>query len=178
MFSTGYIKVRGIDENTQPFFLTNTIPEMNRTLLRFLNIITTALVAGTIFGIWIGYNPSDLSAPTFIEQQQSAIASLNLLMPILGLLTIMLTLVSAFLHKKEKNVFIMMLIATILLVVSGLTTRFGNQPINAIVMTWDMNAPPDNWTALRDQWWSYHIVRTVTACLGLCLVVWSGIRKD
>lgn len=151
---------------------------MKPTLIRFLNIIMAALVAGSIFGIWIGYNPHDLSGPTFIEQHQNAVRSLNTLMPILGLFTIVLTLLSAFLHKKEKLIFYMMILATILLIVSGLTTRLGNQPINAIVMTWEMNSPPENWSALRDQWWSYHILRTATACLALGLIVWTGIRKD
>jgi uncharacterized membrane protein len=137
-----------------------------------------ALVAGTIFGIWLGYNPKYLSAPTFIEQQQSVIISLNTIMPILGLITILLTLTAAALQKKEKTVFSILLIAVFFLVLSGLTTRFGNQPINSIVMTWDMNTPPNNWMELRDQWWTYHKVRTLTAFIALCLIVWVSIKKD
>jgi len=137
-----------------------------------------ALVAGTIFGIWIGYNPKDLSAPTFIEQQQSAINALNTLMPLLGLIAIILTLTSAFLSRREKSAFAILLSATVFLVVSGLTTRFGNQPINSVVMTWDMNDPPSNWMALRDQWWYYHKIRSVSAIIGLCLIVWTSIKKS
>lgn len=135
-------------------------------------------MAGTIFGIWLGYNPKDLSAPTFVEQQQNAIIALNTLMPILGLITIVLTLTSAFLHKKEKGVFITLLIATLFLMISGLTTRFGNQPINSVVMTWDMNSPPDNWMEFREHWWAYHKIRTATALIALFLIVWMSIRKD
>jgi len=137
-----------------------------------------ALVAGTIFGIWLGYNPKDLSAPTFIEQQQSVITDLNTLMPILGLITILLTLTSAIIHKKEKRTFIILLIATFFLVLSGLTTKFGNQPINSIVMTWDMNVAPSNWMELRDEWWTYHEIRTLTAFIALLLIVWVSIKKD
>lgn len=72
-------------------------------------------------------------------------------MPLLGLIAIGLTLTAAFLQKKNKNVFIVMLVATGFLVLSGLTTKFGNQPINSLVMTWDMNAPPSNWMMLRNQ---------------------------
>lgn len=151
---------------------------MTTIIVRFLNVIMIALVAGTIFGIWIGYNPKDLSAPTFIEQQQSAINALNTLMPLLGLITIVLTLTSAFLQQKEKSTFAILLIATVFLLISGLTTRLGNQPINSVVMTWDMNAAPENWTTLRDQWWSYHIVRTLSALIALCLIVWTSIKKD
>lgn len=151
---------------------------MTKTTIRFFNVLMVALVAGSIFGIWLGYNPKDLSAPTFIEQQQSAISDLNTLMPILGLITILLTLASAILHKKEKRTFIILLIATLFLILSGLTTRFGNQPINSIVMTWNMNTPPDNWIELRDKWWTYHEIRTVTALIALSLIVWVSIKKD
>ncbi|MFH4965570.1 DUF1772 domain-containing protein [Gaetbulibacter sp. M235] len=151
---------------------------MTKNIIRFLNIIMAALVAGTIFGIWVGYNPKDLSAPTFIEQQQSAINALNTLMPILGLITILLTLTSALLHKNEKRAFLILLIATIFLVLSGLTTKFGNQPINSIVMTWNMNSPPNNWMELRNNWWFYHEVRTLSAFIGLCLIVWTSMKND
>ena len=151
---------------------------MLKPVVRFFNLVMVGLVAGTIFGIWIGYNPSNLSAPTFIEQQQNAIMSLNTLMPILGTITILLTLANAFHHKAEKGTFAILLTAAIFLVVSGVTTRFGNQPINSVVMTWDMNAAPNNWMELRDQWWNYHIIRTSAAFIGLCLIVWGSMRKD
>jgi len=151
---------------------------MTNSIIRFFNVVMVALVAGTIFGIWLGYNPKDLSAPTFIEQQQSVITDLNTLMPILGLITILLTLTSAIIHKKEKRTFIILLIATFFLVLSGLTTKFGNQPINSIVMTWDMNVAPSNWMELRDEWWTYHEIRTLTAFIALLLIVWVSIKKD
>lgn len=151
---------------------------MTNSIIRFFNVVMVALVAGTIFGIWLGYNPNDLSAPTFIEQQQSVITDLNTLMPILGLITILLTLTSAIIHKKEKRTFIILLIAAFFLVLSGLTTKFGNQPINSIVMTWDMNVPPSNWMELRDKWWTFHEIRTLTAFIALLLIVWMSIKKN
>ena len=91
-----------------------------------------ALVTGIIFGIWLGYNPIGLSAPTYIEQQQGAINALNTFMPILGIIATLLTLCSAILQRKEKGVFIILLIATVFLILSGLITRFGyNQDLFA-----------------------------------------------
>ena len=106
-------------------------------IIRFFNVIMVALVSGTIFGIWIGYNPKNLSAPTFIEQQQNVITNLNTLMPILGLMAIILTLSSAILYRKEKRAFKFLLTAAFFLILSGLITKVGNQPINGIIMTWE-----------------------------------------
>jgi hypothetical protein len=136
------------------------------------------LIAGTLFGIWIGYNPKSFSVQTYVEQQQGAIKALNTLMPLLGALTIILTIISAFLQKQNQTVFITLLIAAAFLIISGLATRFGNQPINSIVMTWDKITAPNNWSELRDKWWSFHLIRTLAAFIGFCLIIWASMRKD
>jgi exosortase/archaeosortase len=149
---------------------------MAKSIVQFLNIMLAAVVAGSVFGIWAGYNPEALSFNAYIEQQQNAINGLNILMPVLGLLTIILTAVSAFMQRQNKPVITILLCAVVFFVASGLITKFGNQRINTIVMTWDMASVPDNWTELRDSWWSFHIMRMCTSIAGLALVVWSTVR--
>jgi len=58
-----------------------------------------------------------------------------------------------------------------------LITRFGNKPIDDIVLTWSSNSPPDNWTELRDKWWSLHIMRTIAELAALFLVTWTSVKK-
>ena len=70
----------------------------------------------------------------------------------------------------------MLLLAAGLLIVSGIVTRFGNQPINAIVITWNLEAIHDTWTALRDKWWTFHIMRTLAAMISFALIVWVTIN--
>jgi hypothetical protein len=151
---------------------------MTKRIIQFLSVLMSGLVAGTIFGILIGYNPKDLSVTTYVEQQQAAIRALNTLMPILGLIAIILTTWSAFLHKKNKLTFSILLIAATLLLISGLVTRFGNQPINAIVITWNLNNIPDSWVHLRDKWWSFHIIRTSLALIAFALIIWTTVKPE
>ncbi len=146
-----------------------------KRIIQFSDIVLTGLIAGIIFGIWIGYNPHDLSAVAYVEQQQNAIRALNVLMPILGLISILLTVTYAVICKRDKLKRNMLITAAILLIVSGLITRFGNQPINAIVITWNLENIPDTWTALRDKWWSFHIMRTLATIIGFALIVWVTI---
>jgi hypothetical protein len=150
---------------------------MTTQIIRFLNVIMVALVAGSIFGIWVGFNPKNLSVTAYIENQQNAIRSLNTLIPILGLISIILTLISAFLQINEKVVFVLLLGGALFLIISGIVTRLGNQPINSIVMLWDKNYPPANWMDLRDRWWYLHIIRTLSALVALCLIVWANVLK-
>jgi Domain of unknown function (DUF1772) len=63
------------------------------------------------------------------------------------------------------------------LVASGLTTRFLNQPINAMVMTWRNDSPPADWTRLRDAWWRWHLVRLATGLVGLSLLIAATLNR-
>jgi uncharacterized membrane protein len=86
-----------------------------------------------------------------------------------------LTLVLAFLRKQEKPVFYILLLSALLLIVSGAVTRFGNQPINAVVITWNLSSIPGEWAQLRDQWWHYHIIRTLSTILAFTLLAWAAV---
>jgi hypothetical protein len=146
--------------------------------LRFLNIVMAGLLAGIILGIWIGFNPETFSFSTYVEHQQGAINALNVSMPLLGLMTIILTLFSAFSQKENKAVFIILLLAAVLLIASGMITKFGNQPINKIVMTWSIATEPANWIELRDRWWTLHQLRSVCSLIAFLLIAWTSIKRS
>lgn len=151
---------------------------MTTPIIRFLNIIIAALLAGVSFGIWIGFNPTGLSPSTFIEQQQNMLQSLRTLMVSLTVLATIITILSAYLQKHDKSTFIFLILAAVFFIACILITRFGNKPIDDIVITWTKDAIPNNWTELRDNWWSFHIMRTVAEIIALLLVTWTSINKD
>jgi uncharacterized membrane protein len=145
------------------------------TTVRFANVLLAGLIAGTLFGIWLGYNPRSLSAPAYIEQQQNAIRALNVTMPVLGAICTVITLVHAYLARSNRSILLFLIAAAALFVIAGLVTRFGNQPINAIVITWRSSAPPPVWESARDRWWQWHIVRTVAMIAGFCCIIRATI---
>jgi len=147
-------------------------------LVRSLNIIVAGLLAGVSFGIWIGFNPMNLSPSTYIEQQQNMLQSLRTLMVSLVVLATIITILSAYLQKHDKPAFISLILAAVFFIACILITRFGNKPIDDIVITWTQDAIPGNWTELRDNWWSFHILRTVAEVIALILVTWTSIKKD
>jgi|OpeIllAssembly_1097287.scaffolds.fasta_scaffold60277_2 uncharacterized membrane protein len=147
-------------------------------LVRFVNIIVAGLLAGVSFGIWIGFNPSGLSTSTFIEQQQNMLQSIRTLMVFLVVFATIITILSAYLQRHDKSTFIFLILAAVLFIACILITRFGNKPIDEMVITWTKDAIPDNWTELRDNWWSFHILRTVAEIIALLLVAWASINKD
>jgi uncharacterized membrane protein len=146
-------------------------------LLQFAVGLVFAMVAGSVFGIWRGYNPGTYSAVTFIEMHQGAVRGLNVLLPGLALTAIIITIALAWLSRRNGGVFRTYVGAVILMVAGGMVTRGFNQPINAQVMGWTAETLPANWTQLRDVWWNWHLVRTAISILAMATLL-SAIILD
>jgi cbb3-type cytochrome oxidase subunit 1 len=152
---------------------------MTTTFIRFLNIILVALLAGTSFGIWIGFNPIDYSASTYVEQQQHLVTSLNTLMVALVIVATLVTVASAILHRQNKTVFYTLIFAAAFLASCIFISRLGNLPIQTEMLSWNSTSLPVNWTDMRDRWWTFHIMRTIAELIALLLVAWtSALRKE
>jgi uncharacterized membrane protein len=148
---------------------------MAASSIRFVSLLLTSLLVGTMFGIWLGFNPSALTATAYVEMQQNAIRALNISLPALGLVCILLTAALAALTRNDKRSRYLLVAAAMCLALAGVVTRFGNQPINAVVMTWSAEAPAANWMELRDTWWHWHILRTAAGVGALALALLAAL---
>ena len=148
------------------------------TLIRFTNIVIAALLAGTSFGIWMGLNPENYSASTYLEQQKNLVGSLHTLMVSLVIVATIITLVSAFLQRKNRMIFLLLIFAAIFFASCIFISRLGNLPIQKEMLTWDVVSLPNNWTALRDKWWMLHVLRTIAELIALVLVSWASVMKQ
>ncbi|HXI67543.1 MAG TPA: DUF1772 domain-containing protein [Steroidobacteraceae bacterium] len=143
--------------------------------VNFANLLLAALVVGAMFGVCLIFNPAGLDAARYVSQQQQGIRALNLKMPLLGAITTILTLAAAVLARAERTHLTLLLVAAGLFIAAGLITRFLNQPINAVIMTWSVQAPPASWVQLRDAWWRWHILRFIAGLGGLCLLILAAL---
>ena len=157
------------------------IPAGLRTILQLAAIMLIALVAGSTFGIWRGYDPAAYSGPAFLEVHQGAVRGLNVLLPVMGAGALLSTGILAVLSRGERSVAAAYLAAFVLMAAAGAITRLANQPINAEVMSWTREAMPANWAEIRDAWWSWHVARTFASIGGLLvlvLAVFADRRKN
>ncbi|HEY5363477.1 MAG TPA: DUF1772 domain-containing protein [Aestuariivirga sp.] len=139
--------------------------------INFTALLTAALIVGAMFGFWLILDPAGLDAGSYVTQQQIGIRKLNTVMPLLGALLIILTAWAAILARDDRVRLTLLIAAVICFVAAGVITRFGNQPINAIVMTWQAGSAPVEWTQLRDAWWRWHILRLCSGLAGLSLMI-------
>ena len=147
------------------------------TATRFLQLYLGSLVVGTMFAVWVGYDPRGLTYATFVEQHQNAVSGLNTLIPALGALLILLTLLLVYLLREQSGQRWPLLAGALCFVGAGLATRLGCQPINALVDTWTTEDPPSDWQALRADWWHYHLLRLGSGAIGFALVLWAALRS-
>ncbi len=61
--------------------------------------------------------------------------------------------------------------AAIVALLSILTTRFGNVPINRLIRVWEASQPPANWNAILDQWIMFNNIRTIFALASFVFVL-------
>jgi len=149
-----------------------------KLIILFLTIISAGLLAGGLCVIWIEYGSFSLSAAAYVEQQQNVVkADLNTIMPLIGRISVVFALISAFLHRSNKAMVLFLIIAAALLLVAGAVTRWGNQPVNGIVINWKMESIPSDWIDLREKWNSLHFIRTIASVVAFCLVVYTALYK-
>ena len=110
---------------------------------------------------------------TYLEQQQHLVQSLNTLMISLVISVTIVSIVSAFLQRNDKTVFIALLFAAAAFAACIIISRFNILPIQNEMLTWKADSLPGNWTTLRDKWWSLHIMRTMAELIALILVAWA-----
>jgi hypothetical protein len=128
-------------------------------VIQGLGLLVLSLIVGSMFGTWRGYDPSAYSASAFLEIHQGSVRGLNVLLPAMGLTAILLTAAVAILMRDRPALLGIYVAAAVLMIIAGLVTRFGNQPINELVMGWTAESMPADWTSLRDSWWSSHLIR-------------------
>ena len=151
---------------------------MVKTVIYSINIFLFSLVVGSMFAIWYGLNPNQLSYPDYLIHQQQLIKQLNVKLPLLAAVAILLTIISAILSRGDKTTLMLLIVAAVFLIIAGIVTRFLNQPINAEVMTWVANNPPSDWIKLRDDWWKWHIVRLISGIIGFSFLIFGFLNRS
>ena len=147
---------------------------MARIIVLFVALFFTALLAGGAFVIWIDYNPAGMSAAFYVEKMQHAIRVFTRPLPTIVMLSVLFSVTSAFLARRERPGFYLLVAATICAVAVALITAFGNIPMNQI-KTWSVVSPPSAWVELGAQWWRFQTARTIAAICGLALLILAAL---
>ncbi len=150
---------------------------MLRNVLLFFAAVLLALTAGRAFWVWLGENPFNMSAATYVEFFQQLDRRIAIPIAVTGIGGTLLAGISAFLYRGKRHVFYLLLAACGLGIVGCLVTILVNVPINMQVATWKPLALPAGYEVLLRRWWEWHHVRLVAMLTAMCLVLVSMLVR-
>lgn len=143
--------------------------------VRFLGLLSAALSTGVFFGTKTSLSPSskDFAPKTYVEVQQATVRNLRPVMGVLlpGSVAANLAVLALSVRERRPPGFALTLVGSLSMLASLVLTGLFELPINARVLTWSTENPPEGWEASRDRWEAVHTVRTATSVAGLgCLL--------
>ncbi len=144
-------------------------------IIRFFDILFSGLLTGIMICIWQGADYKTSSETTNLVIHQATINIFNDKIPLLGLIIILLSLAAAALQNHIMIIFIPLLLASLLLMVSKIITRYGNHPINKQIQRWSKDFIPTKWEYINDKWLSYHIYRTILTLIAFILIIFASL---
>ena len=143
---------------------------MALNVFRFLQLLTTGLYTGLLFADRIGVTPirPQLTPSAFVQYQQQLHLRFVVLMPILLITSLGSGVISVLLLRRDyrSRSFALTIIATVATLVVIVLTRLVNVPINEVLMTWQVAAPPPNVMELWSPWEQTHTIRTIISLFG------------
>lgn len=144
-------------------------------LVDILNITLAALITGIFWGPWLALTRSmrtfapDVFLPIVHRLDRNLGGLMGILFPV-ALLSFLPVLVLDVVSGCVASV-VLGLVAFALFVLALVVTMVIEVPIVKQIRGWTVDTLPPNWTALRDRWVSYHLLRVIPGIVGLALLV-------
>jgi uncharacterized membrane protein len=146
-----------------------------------LALLTTGLLAGVYYYGYFTVIPAFYEVPikVHLEYRVALMNHNSFYVQALTGFAILAPVWLAIAARKNRKVRNWSLFAAIAALLSIVTTRFGNVPINRLIRVWEASEPPANWHAILDQWILFNNIRTVFALLSFVFVlIVSQINKN
>jgi uncharacterized membrane protein len=143
---------------------------MARSPVLFFAALFIGLTAGRAFWVCLGENPFNMSGATYVEFFQQLDRGIARPIAMTGVGGTLLAGIAAFLHRRERRVFRLLLVACGLGAVACVVTILVNVPINRELAHWDPAALPAGYDIQLHRWWQWHWVRFVAMFSATCLI--------
>jgi uncharacterized membrane protein len=145
---------------------------MAHIILEFINLFCTGIFAGMEFVVCFGVRGplNILDDQPHIQIRQALIMRLRVLVPAVFVLTAISGVTVAVLEFTAPG-FVFRCAGVLAVLTWTLATFGGTVPINEAVLTWQPDAPPENWKAVVKRWERLDLVRTWAALAAFACVL-------
>ncbi len=150
-------------------------------IVRLINLLLAALLAGNEFGTWAAVHRALWSMPTpdHIRAEQALTRRFASIIPF-WMVSVLVSCLPALALARRGGApaFRFTLAGTLCFVAMLVSTVRGNVPINNRTLELSPEAtPPEEWRDLRERWDRLHAVRVVLNVTGLGLLLLGTIRE-
>ena len=143
-------------------------------VVRYALLLAAGLLAGALFGVWLMEHSFRGGGSFYAEMKQLQISTFTVPLSLLGAVTVILGLIFLFLIRGNRFAASLTLAGVLCFVVGFAITVWGHFPINAQIMGWSAEAPPERWAQLAEKWRRAHDLRTLFGVLGFGLLLASA----
>jgi hypothetical protein len=150
-----------------------------RRITHFLAICAAGLITGGQYVVSFDYRTEGATASFYTEKMQYAIHHIGTPLFSMLIVTTILTFLAAILYRTDRRMCLLLVVAGALFLSGGLITAFGNIPLLNMIDTWNVSAPPADWSDVAERWYVFHTIRIVIDLAGFALVVLTAfLRKE
>jgi hypothetical protein len=148
-----------------------------RRIIHFLAICAAGLIAGGQYVVSFDYRTEGVTGSFYTQKMQYAIHHIGTPLFSMLIITIILTFLAAILHRTNRRICLLLVVAGIFFLSGGLITAFGNIPLLNAIDTWNVNSPPADWHDIADKWYFFHTIRIVADLAGFALVALTAFFR-
>jgi hypothetical protein len=143
--------------------------------VRYALLLFGGLLSGAIFGVWLMEHSFRGGGSFYTELKQLQISAFTVPTLSLGAGTVALGLMYLFLVRGNRLAAGLTLAGVLCFVVGFAITVWVHFPINAQIMGWSAEAPPEEWAQLAVKWRRAHDLRTLFGVLGFGLLLAGAV---
>lgn len=144
-------------------------------VVRFCALLAAGLLSGAVFGVWLMERSFEGGGSFYTQLKQLQIPAFTVPLSSIGAATVALGLIYLFLIRGNRLAAGLTLAGVLCYVVGFAITLWGNFPINAEIMGWSAETPPEGWAQLAVDWSRAHGLRTLLSVLGFGLLLASAV---
>ena len=146
-------------------------------IVRYGLLLAVGLLAGALVGVWLLEHSFRGGGSFYTELKQLQISTFTAPLSLLGAGTVVLGLIYLFLVRGNRLAAGLALAGVLCFVVGFVITVWGHFPINARIVGWSGEAPPEQWAQTAADWRRAHDLRTLLGVLGFGLLLASSLKS-
>lgn len=136
-----------------------------------LTLLLAGILAGAVVGICLLDAALTGDGMFYTAYKQLQIRALILLLPVLGGAVTLISALYLYLIRHHKIAAGLTSAAILCFILAAFVTFRFHFPLNAQIMTWSTQTPPNEWMDVQAQWWQAHLVRTGAIVCGYVLLL-------